>query len=89
MVQRGDQLLASGDVASARQFYERGAAGGNGAAACGLGKTYDPLFLKQLGARGLKGNVGTAMTWYRRAMAEGSAEAATRLERLHAAYPAF
>jgi type II secretory pathway predicted ATPase ExeA len=89
MVQRGDRMLASGDVVSARRFYERGAAAGNGAAACGLGKTYDPLFLKQLGARGLKGNVDAAMVWYRRAVAEGSAEAATRLERLHAAYPAY
>jgi len=87
LVQRGDELLAAGDIYSARQFYERAAQAGDPAAQCGLGKSYDPVFLRRLGARGVAGDAATAVQWYRRAAAGGNNEAAARLARLDAADP--
>ncbi|MGO8914306.1 MAG: AAA family ATPase, partial [Stellaceae bacterium] len=84
MVRRGEELLAAGDIVSARRFFERAAFAGDAAAECGLAKSYDPLFLRQIGALGLAGDAATAVDWYRRAAAAGSAEAIARLERLRA-----
>jgi type II secretory pathway predicted ATPase ExeA len=82
MVRRGNQLLAAGDVISARRFFERAAAAGDAAAACGVGKSFDPLFLRQMGARGLSGDAVTAIVWYRKATEAGNREAQERLRRL-------
>jgi hypothetical protein len=82
MVARGYQLLGAGDIISARRFFERAAASGDAAAACGVGKSFDPLFLRQVGARGLSGDAATAMVWYRKAAEAGSREAQGRLRRL-------
>jgi hypothetical protein len=87
LIERGARLLAAGDIASARQFFERAAETGDGAAACGLGKSYDPLFLRTA-ARGIAGDPGKAASWYRRAAETGNAEAATLLARLARNYPA-
>lgn len=79
MVKRGDQLLAAGDIVSARRFFERGAEAGDAEALCGVAKTYDTQFLQLIGARGVAGDSTKAIAWYRRAAAAGSAEAAARL----------
>lgn len=82
MVQRGGQLLSSGDIISAREFFQRVAPTGNAAAAYGLAETYDPVFLHEIGARGVTGDARTATAWYQRAIAAGSADAIVRLARL-------
>ena len=82
LVQRGEQFLAAGDIAAARGFFERAADAGDAQAACGLGKTFDPAYLWQIGVRGLSGNRALAISWYRKAKGAGSTEAAARLERL-------
>ena len=82
LLQRGNALLATGDVASARLFYGRAAERGDAAGAIGLAKTYDPLFLAEAGFRTARGNAGEAIAWYRRARDAGSTEAAPRLDRL-------
>ncbi len=87
LVKRGGELLASGDIASARRFFERAAEGGDPAAALGLGKSYDPLFLAKIRSRGITGDPAKAAEWYRRAAASGSAEAAALLARLLSQYP--
>jgi TPR repeat protein len=87
LVRRGDQLLATGDIASARRFYERAAESGDALALCGLGKSYDPLFLRQLATRGVPPDAAKAATWYRKAAGAGSIEASVRLEQLLASYP--
>lgn len=84
MVRRGEQLLAVGDIVPARHFFERAAASGDAAALYGLGKSYDPLFLRQIRAVGLAGDTTMAVVWYRRAAAAGSDEARMRLEGLGA-----
>ena len=82
LLQRGDALLATGDVASARLFYSRAAERGDAAGAIGLAKTYDPLFLAEAGFRTARGNAAQAIAWYRRARDAGNSEAAPRLDRL-------
>jgi type II secretory pathway predicted ATPase ExeA len=87
LVQRGDQLLAAGDIASARRFYERAASAGEAVAALGLGKSYDPVYLRQAGTRGVSGDPAKAAVWYGKAADLGNAEAKTRLARLRSWYP--
>jgi type II secretory pathway predicted ATPase ExeA len=87
MLQRGDRLLAVGEIVAARRFFERAADTGDADAACGAGKSYDPLFLKRLGFRGVAADPAKAVTWYRKAAAAGSAQAPALLERLLAATP--
>ncbi|HEX7967284.1 MAG TPA: hypothetical protein VF502_03630, partial [Stellaceae bacterium] len=87
LVRRGGELLAAGDIVSARHFFERAAEAGDAAAAVGLGKSYDPVFLQRVRTRGVVGDPDKAAEWYRRAAASGSAEAAALLARLLVKYP--
>lgn len=86
-MKRGDDMLATGDIASARLFYERAAEQGHPAAALALGKTYDPLFLEEVRARGIRGDAAQAAKWYRKAAASGDPQASIRLQHLLAKYP--
>ena len=83
LMRRGNAMLADGDVTEARLFFERGASG-SAAAAVAVGKTYDPAFLDQIGARGVQPDRTTAASWYERARAMGDPAAADLLERLQA-----
>src|SRR5207302_4641634 len=87
LIRRGDELLSIGDMVAARLTYERAAAGGSGAAATGVAKTYDPLFLAQSGVRGLRGDPERAALWYGKAAGAGDREAQQRLGRLRAQFP--
>jgi hypothetical protein len=79
---RGDALLRTGDVASARLFYERAARGGDGQSALRLGATFDPAFLNRDVLRGVRGDLAEARIWYRHARDLGEAEAERRLKSL-------
>ncbi len=74
------------DIAAARLFYERAAEGGSAAASRQVGKTYDPLFLANAQARGIRGDPVAAARWYRKASAGGDKEADALMKRLIAAY---
>lgn len=86
LMARGDQLLATGDVAGARLFYERAAEGGSAAAATAAGKTYDPLFLADAHARFIRADPVAAARWYRKASAGGDKEADGLMQKLMARY---
>jgi hypothetical protein len=75
LVARGDALFGKGDLAAARLLYERAADAGDGQAALRLGETFDPVFLDQAHLSGVRGDSGTAMSWYRRARDLGAADA--------------
>jgi hypothetical protein len=77
---RGDGFLMTGDLASARLFYEYAAAGGNGLAALRLGGTFDPAFLARLKLRYASGDRDKAVYWYRRARDLGDRDAEILLE---------
>ena len=75
LLARGDVLFSKGDVIAARAFYERAAYAGEGRAALRLGETFDPVFLDRARLRAARGDLSTALSWYRRARDLGVAEA--------------
>ena len=82
LVQRGQQLLRTGDIASARLALRRAAEAGNAEAALTLGTTFDPATLREIGVLGFAPNAGQARQWYQKAAELGSSEAPRRLDRL-------
>ena len=82
LLARGDWLLATGDVASARIFYERAAHSGEAQAAVRLGQTFDPVFLDRAHLRSVPSDLGMALFWYRLARDLGAAQVERRLKTL-------
>jgi hypothetical protein len=82
LLARGDALFGTGDVASARLFYERVADAGEAQAALRLAETFDPVFLNQAHLRGVPADSGMALLWYRRARDLGAREVERELKRL-------
>jgi hypothetical protein len=80
LLARGDWLLATGDVASARIFYERAAHSGEAQAAVRLGQTFDPDFLDRAHLRSVPSDLGMALFWYRLARDLGAAQVERRLK---------
>jgi len=72
---RGDELLRRRDVVAARLFFLRAADGGDAASAVEVGKTFDPAFLRRMGAIGIAGDRAQAAFWYARARDLGDQEA--------------
>ena len=86
MVKRGEELLNTGDVASARLLLRRAAEARDARAAFALAATYDPSVLKRLGVYGSTPDVALARDWYEKAKQYGSREAPQRLELLASQY---
>ena len=87
LIGRGDVFLSSGDITSARLFYERAAEAGSGPAALQLGATFDPVVLGRVGARGVIADPAQALSWYRRARDLGMVEAEQRIKRFETQSP--
>ena len=81
LIKRGQDLLAGGDVQSARLLLMRGAEARDARAALLVGTTYDPALLRQIGADGLA-DLAQARTWYQRAKEWGEPDAQRKLEAL-------
>jgi hypothetical protein len=81
LLEHGDAVLRTGDVVSARLFYERAANAGDGRAALRLGATFDPAFLGPLGGK-VQADAVLARTWYSRALDLGAVEAKGQLRSL-------
>ena len=81
-LKRGNDLIASGDIAAARLVLRRAANAGDAHAAMALAGTYDPVVLEKLGVHGFVPDVAMARVWYEKAKKFGSAEAPQRLELL-------
>jgi hypothetical protein len=82
LIKRGQDLLASGDVQSARLLLMRGAEARDARAALLVGTTYDPALLRQIGADGPLADISQARTWYQRAKEWGEPDAQRKLEAL-------
>jgi hypothetical protein len=82
LLQRGNALKATGDLAGARLLFGRAAEAGDARAAFSYAETYDPIVLENRGEVGLASNVAIARIWYGKARDRGSLEALERLERL-------
>ena len=84
-IQRGAELLESGDLLAARLLFQRAADARDPRAALALGKTYDPLFLKQFGAGGPIADREQARHWYQKSKEWGDPTAQIQLDALSAA----
>jgi hypothetical protein len=84
LLKRGDELIASGDLAAARLVLRRAAEAGDARAALTLAGTYDPIVLEKLAIHGFAPNIAMAREWYQKAEQFGSADAPRRLEMLAA-----
>jgi hypothetical protein len=82
LIKRGQDLLSSGDVQSARLLLMRGAEARDARAALLVGTTYDPALLRQIGADGPLADIAQARTWYQRAKEWGEPDAQRKLEAL-------
>ena len=82
LLERGDVLLQTGDVTSARLFYERAAAAGDGRAALRLGISFEPAFLERIGIPTEQADVAAARMWFGRALDLGVPEAKRQLDNL-------
>ncbi|WP_225678130.1 hypothetical protein [Bradyrhizobium hereditatis] len=82
LLKRGQDLLAAGDVQSARLLLLRGAEARDARAALLVGTTYDPVRLKQIGADGPLADVAQARMWYQRAKEWGEPDAQRQLDAL-------
>jgi type II secretory pathway predicted ATPase ExeA len=86
LLQHGDEKLASGDILSARLYFERAGAAGSEEGAMNAGKTYDPEYLAKIDAPGLQADAKRAIDWYRiAASTHGNSEAQKRIDALTAA----
>jgi TPR repeat protein len=81
-LRRGNDLIASGDIAAARLVLRRAANAGDARAAMTLAGTYDPVILEKLGVHGFVPDIAMARVWYEKAKKFGSVEAPRRLELL-------
>jgi Flp pilus assembly protein TadD len=79
---QGQQLIAAGDVATARTVLQRAADAGDADAAMALGGTYDPNVLARLGVVGVSAELEKARSWYQKAETLGSPDARRRLDLL-------
>jgi hypothetical protein len=84
LMERGRDLLKSGDVASARLVFNSLANAGIADAALALATTYDPRYLAQHNLIGVAGDETKAHDWYQRASELGSIEASRILARINA-----
>jgi hypothetical protein len=82
LLKQGEQLIAAGDVVTARTVLQRAAEAGSANAAIALGATYDPDVLAKLGVVGVTADVEKARSWYQRAESLGSPDARGRLDLL-------
>jgi hypothetical protein len=82
LIAHGRKMVQVGYVAGARGYYKRAAEAGSAAAAFALGATYDPMFIEQIGAQGIKPDVAQARSWYERAKALGDKDAERQLAEL-------
>ena len=82
LLKRGQELVAVGDLASARVVLRRAAEAREPRAALALAGTYDPIELEKLAVYGLGADISLARSWYEKAKEFGSKEAPRRLEML-------
>jgi hypothetical protein len=82
LMEKGNGLLANGDVLAARQFYLKAYGLKAPEAAYGVGQTYDPSVYKQHNIKGLAADPKTAAEWYGKAAAAGFESAQAALAQL-------
>jgi len=80
LMKRGRDLIAVGDIASARLILTRLAEAGDAGASFALAGTFDAAVLANLHVVGVQPDPAKARAWYARAAEQGSPEATRRLQ---------
>jgi hypothetical protein len=82
LIEHGQKMIDVGYLAGARAYFKRAAEAGSGEAALKLGATYDPDFISEIGALGVKADPDEARVWYERAKQLGVEGAEEKLRTL-------
>lgn len=85
LIAHGNKMVSVGYFPGARAYFQRAAEAGSGEAALALGETYDPGFIAQMGAQGIRPGPDQAIAWYERAKALGAAGADDKIATLKVA----
>jgi len=79
LLKRGEELVAAGELGSARLVLQRAAEAGHPNAAFALAITYDPILLEGRRVIGVAPDIAMARAWYEKAQELGSTDASRRL----------
>jgi hypothetical protein len=82
LIAHGRKMVDVGYFPGARAYFQRAAEAGSADAALSVGKSYDPAFIEEIGAQGIKPDVRQARIWYERAKALGNKDADEQLKEL-------
>jgi len=82
LIKHGEKMIEVGYLAGARAYFKRAVEAGSGEAALKLGATYDPEFIHEIGALGVKADPKEARVWYERAKELGVEGAELKLKAL-------
>lgn len=82
LMAHGHKMIDVGYFAGARAYFKRAVEAGSGEAALALGATYDPQFIKKIGAHGIEPEPEEARLWYSRAKLLGAVGADAKLAAL-------
>jgi hypothetical protein len=88
MAARGNEMLQAGNLSAARRLCERAMQSGDAHGATCVGKTYDPVVLRQIGALGMQPDPAQAAKWYRQGVIMGDPGAIGLLVRTQQPQPA-
>ncbi len=79
LMAHGQKMIEVGYLAGARGYFRRAADAGSAEAAFALGTTYDPAFIKEIRAQGIKPDMAQARAWYEQAERLGDKDAHAKL----------
>ena len=82
LIEHGRKMVDVGYFPGARAYFQRAAEAGSAEAAFSVGSTYDPSFIEEIGAQGIKPDTKQARVWYERAKALGHKDADAQIRAL-------
>jgi hypothetical protein len=82
LIEHGRKMVDVGYFPGARAYFQRAAEAGSAEAAFSVGSTYDPSFIEEIGAQGIKPDIKQARIWYERAKALGHKDADAQIKAL-------
>jgi hypothetical protein len=82
LIEHGRKMVSVGYFPGARAYFQRAAEAGSAEAAFSVASTYDPSFIEEIGAQGIKPDLKQARVWYERAKALGHKDADAQLRAL-------
>ena len=82
LIEHGRKMVEVGYFPGARAYFQRAAEAGSAEAAFSVGATYDPSFIEEIEAQGIKPDTKQARIWYERAKALGHKDADAQIRAL-------